>query len=156
MKKCDHHAVGIIARNEEKILMIQRRGEPYGFGIPARHLDNDNYPKACVKEFREITGLRVVGAPKPVPLPELSRRDNKCERGGDYHFWQIFEVQWEGELAPNTERAIGVGWISIDQIKSMGEKTKKYLDGEVPDGNWMIYPGLEPLWYKFFKELKII
>ena len=159
MKKCDNTSVGIIARNDEgKILIIQRRKPPYGFAPPAGHLDGDTYPKACMKEFHEETGLWVVGAPRPIMLPGGRIRENKCRReGGEHHEWHIFEVDWTGTLKRNEEETLGIGWLTSDQIKILAERTERYLaEWMVDEGSWILNPGLEPIWYEFFKELEII
>jgi len=147
----------MIARNEKRILIVQRREKPYGYAAPAGHLDGDDYPEACIREFQEKTGLKVVGEPKPIQLSKGTYRRNECRReGGAYHFWRLFEVQWEGKLDHSKKETMGVGWLTIKQIKLLGERTEKYLDGKITEMNWMTQPGLEPIWYEFLKELEII
>jgi 8-oxo-dGTP pyrophosphatase MutT (NUDIX family) len=136
---CDHASVGVIARDEQgRILLIKRKKYPFGIAPPSGHLDGLSYPVACFKEFEEETGLTVVGAPRPV-IPKNPRKDFPCRRGGQYHYWQIFEVSWKGELKPSEDETLGADWYSADQIKVLAE------NGE-----------LEPTWHEFFKELDII
>ena len=157
MKGCDHQSVGIIAKNGKRILIVQRREKPYGYAAPAGHLDGNDYPEACIKKFQEQTGLKVVGEPKLIQFSRGKYRKNECEReGGVYHYWQLFEVQWEGELNPSKKETIGAGWLTIERVESFAKRTEKYLGGEITETDWMIRPGLEPIWYKFFKELGII
>jgi 8-oxo-dGTP pyrophosphatase MutT (NUDIX family) len=156
-KECDHKSVGMLAWNGDKLLILQRKKFPYGYAAPAGHLDGDSYPVACIKEFREETGLKVVGAPRPVVLPGGSYRVTRCRReDGAYHYWQLFEVAWEGELKKNPDEVLGIGWLDIESIKILGEKTERFLRGEIQDDDWFVDPGLEPIWHEFFKELKII
>ena len=103
---CDHASVGVIARNESgSILLVERARYPFGIAPPSGHLDGHSYPIACFKEFEEETGLRV----KPLIPPrtiivERPLKQYKCRRpGGDYHVWQIFEVQWDGNIEHNPE-----------------------------------------------------
>lgn len=170
---CDNLSVGVIARDiEGKILLIQRKKYPFGWAPPSGHCDGDIYPIACCKEFNQETGLRVVGAPKPI-LPKNPRKEFKCRRGGLYHHWQIFEVKWEGILAPNTSETNGAFWRTIEEIKLLAKKTEVYLFRikeaekaeevswkisiqESVEKEWQANPGLEPVWYEFFKELGII
>jgi ADP-ribose pyrophosphatase YjhB (NUDIX family) len=156
MKKCDNMSVGILAWRGDELLMIQRKKEPCGFAPPAGHLDGDSYPKACAKEFKEETGLSIVGAPRPVVLLNGGYSSNECRRGGQYHYWQIFEVKWTGELKLNKEETLGVGWIGKTSIELLAEITEKYRAGKMTERRWRSCPGLEPIWYDFFKELAII
>ena len=136
---CDNTSVGVIARDKEgRILMIKRKRPPYGIAPPSGHLDGLTYPMACFKEFEEETGLRIVGAPRPI-LPKNPRKEFECRRGGKYHIWQIFEVDWEGELKPSDEETLGVQWYSTDEIRELARKGL-----------------LEPTWHEFFRELNII
>ena len=173
---CDHASVGVIARDEQgRILMIQRRKYPFGFAPPAGHLDGLTYPLACHKEFEEETGLKVVGAPKPL-IPKNPKKGlpfGGCRRGGEYHHWQIFEVQWAGELKLNKSETKFLGWMKVEEIKKLAERTKEYLSRwhmarkaeeaswtsairESLDKGWEKSPGLEVVWYEFFQELGII
>lgn len=170
---CDHTSVGVIARDDQgRILLIERRKTPFGWAPPSGHCDGDIYPIACCKEFYEETGLRVVGAPRPI-LPKNPRKEFKCRRGGEYHHWQIFEVKWEGELSPNTIETNGAFWGTVEEIKLLAKKTETYLSRikesekaeeeswavsikESIEKEWQANPGLELVWYEFFQELNII
>ena len=167
--KCDHLSVGIIAENESHgILLIQRAKPPFGWAPPSGHCDGDSYPVACHKEFEQETGLRVKYATAPKPLLVMeSCKHLKCRReGGDYHFWQIFKVQWEGEIKVNPEEVKAIGWYSPYRIKKLMRMTEDYLahlkrveDIRLPavkisiEQAWQSNPGLEPVWYEFFKEV---
>ncbi|MDP3697636.1 MAG: NUDIX hydrolase [Candidatus Taylorbacteria bacterium] len=170
---CDNTSVGIIARdNQDRILMIQRKKYPFGYACPAGHCDGDAYPRACHKEFEEETGLKVVGAPHPV-IPKNPRKENKCRRGGEFHYWQLFEVNWTGELRQNEEETKWVGWMAVEEVRHLAAKTQEYvrrwkLAGQAMERSWTEgireslekewekSPGLEIVWYEFFQELKII
>ncbi len=156
MKKCDNASVGMLAWRDDELLIIQRKKKPYGFAPPAGHLDGDSYPKACARELREETGLGIVGAPRPIVLLNGGHRLNECRRGGQYHYWQIFEVIWIDKLRLNKEEALGVGWVSKKRIELLAEITEKYRAGKMTERQWRSCPGLEPVWYDFFKELGVI
>lgn len=134
---CDHALVGALARDfEGKILLIERNNFPFGWAPPSGHLDGQTYPVACFNKFEEETGLKVIGAPRPL-IPKNPRKYFKCRRGGEYHDWQIFEVNWQGELKPSREEIKNARWCTTEEIQNIAAK-------------------LEPVWYEFFKELKII
>ena len=172
--KCDNASVGVIARDElGRILLIERKKFPFGWAPPSGHCDGQTYPIACFNEFEEETGLRVVGAPKPL-IPQNPRKYFKCRRGGEYHDWQIFEVNWQGELKPSRDETKNAKWHTVEEILELVEKTRNYIgriralsNPIVPSSvsiptirtlekDWETNPGLEPVWYEFFRELKII
>lgn len=164
---CDHTSVGMIAEDSEgRILMIERVKPPTGVAPPAGHCDGDSYPAACLKEFWEETGLKVVGAPRPIALANPMKK-NRCRRiGGDYHFWQIFKVNREGDLKTNPEETKNPHWYSKEEIKVLARKAEEYQaktktaqsdqEREEIEKEWALSPGLEQVWYEFFKELKVI
>ena len=170
---CDYTSVGALARNfEGKILLIERKKFPFGWAPPSGHCDGKTYPVACFNEFEEKTGLKVIGAPKPI-IPKNSRKYFKCRRGGEYHDWQIFEVSWEGSLVPSVVETNGARWYTTEEMKVLADKTAKYLyrmklaeKAEEPswtkgiqksiEKEWQASHGLEPVWCEFFHELGII
>ena len=174
MDKCDRTSVGVIARNDQdQILMIFRKKFPFGFAPPAGHCDGDQYPVACFKEFRQETGLEVVGAPKPLVLIKNAKTNNLCRRGGLYHFWQVFEVRWQGKILPNHNETKWVGWMSVQEIRAQALKTQEYIQRlkiaeqaeekswvasikESIEKQWCQSPGLEVVWFDIFQELKIL
>ncbi len=169
---CDHTSVGALARDfEGKILLIERKKFPFGWAPPSGHLDGKIYPVACFDEFEEETGLKVVGHPSPVTLFKPTKYF-KCRRGGQYHIWQIFEVRWQGVLRPNQDETMDARWCSKEDLEELAAKTLSYLEQVKQakllqeelcqamlkniEKEWQDNPGLEPVWYEFFKELKII
>ena len=171
---CDNTSVGVIAKDSKgRILLIERKIFPFGWAPPSGHCDGQTYPIACFNEFEEETGLKVVGAPRPVTLFK-SKKYFKCRRGGEYHNWQIFEVDWKGELKPNRDETKNAEWFTIEEICELAEKTRNHTGRmralsnpaipasvvssiiEVLEREWQANPGLEPVWYEFFQELRII
>ena len=41
-------------------------------------------------------------------------------------------------------------------MRELSLKTKKYRKGGISGEDWERSPGIEPVWYDIFKELKII
>lgn len=175
IQPCDHTSVGIIARDDKgRILMIERRKAPFGFAPPAGHIDGrSGYDEACHKEFEEETGLRIVGAPRPMLLIKNAKINNKCRRGGEFHYWHVYEVDWKGEIKQNFEETKWIGWLTVEGIKDLALKTKEYLSRyklasqaeefswtksirESLDKEWQYAPGLEVAWLIIFEELKVI
>lgn len=167
--RCDHASVGALAKDfENRILLICSN---IGWAPPSGHLDGQTYPVACFNKFEEGTGLKIVGAPKPI-TPRNSRKYFKCERGGEYHDWQIFEVRWQGELKQSSGQTNNARWFSVKEISALASRTADYLSrrGQAElvqeeltqaiwrylDKEWQVNFGLEPVWYEFFRELKII
>ncbi len=144
----------------------------YTWEIPmGRKEDKESYLAAAKREFEEETGLKVIGAPRPL-IPKNPRKYFKCRRGEEYHDWQIFEVRWRGELKLNQDEIKNTKWCSQRDIEALSTKTADYLGrrGQAElvqeeltlaiwrdlDKEWETNHGLEPVWYEFFKELKII
>ena len=172
---CDNTSIGIIAKDTEgRILMIRRKNYPFGYAPPAGHCDGLSYPLACFKEFEEETGLKVVGAPKPLVLrnSKIGGPFGGCCRGGEYHHWQIFEVDWRGELLASDE-ARWLGWKSHSEIINLAQRTVDYVrkltlagfaeDQRLADAikesvekDWQKNTGLGVTWLYIFEELKII
>ncbi len=171
---CDNTSVGVIARDVAgRILLIERKNFPFGWAPPFGHCDDHSYGAAAFREFEEKTGLKVIGAPKPL-IPKNPRKNLKCRRGGQYHDWQIFEVDWQGELKPNRDETKNAKWHTVEEIRDLAEKTRNFIGRmialynpaipasakvstiEALEKEWQAHPGLEPVWCEFFKELKII
>ena len=123
---CDNTAVGVIARDDEgRILMILREKTFRGYAPPVGHCEGHSYPVACFIAFEGETGLIMRGAPRP-KIPSNPKKYNVCCREkSEYHNWQIFEVDWIGAISQNKNQ--WVGWLTLEEIKRLAEKTEKYL-----------------------------
>ncbi|MFA6314887.1 MAG: NUDIX domain-containing protein [Candidatus Paceibacterota bacterium] len=153
-KICDHKSVGMIVKNGDKILLIERGREPYGFAIPAGHVDGDSsFEDAAIRELNEEVGLDA----KNLKLIIEGRKENKCRReDGSWHLWKIYEIQTTGELNRSQDETKQAGWYDQKQIKALAEKTEEYLKGKISEDEWQKSPGLEVVMYEWFKELNII
>jgi ADP-ribose pyrophosphatase YjhB (NUDIX family) len=153
-KICDHTSVGMLVRNEEKILLIERARFPFGYAIPAGHVDGDkSFEEAAKRELKEEVGL------EPISMQKIyeGRRENPCRReGGSWHLWKIYEVTTEGEVDRSVDETKRANWFTKEEISKLSTRTKEYLEREIPEDEWEKNPGLEPIMYEFFKELKII
>lgn len=153
-KVCDNKSVGMLIRRDDKILLIERKKFPFGFAPPAGHVDNKgSFENAAKEEVEEEVGL----IPKEIKLIAEGRKENPCRReDGTWHYWKIYQVETVGEVKRSEDETKQAGWFSIDQIKSLAQKTEKYLAGEIPEEEWRESPGIEPVWLEWFKELNII
>ena len=66
------------------------------------------------------------------------------------------EIEAEGELIGSEDEVNQVEFVSKDLLLELTGKTEKYRNGEISETDWQNSPGLEPVWYDWFKELKII
>lgn len=151
---CDNKSVGMIIKNGENILLIERKKFPFGFAPPAGHVDDKgSFENAAKEETEEEVGL----TPRNVELILEGRKENPCRReGGTWHYWKIYQFEADGEIKRSEDETKQAGWFSVDQIKSLVQRTKSYLAGEILEEEWQQSPGLEPVWVEWFKELKII
>jgi len=153
-KKCDNTSVGMIIRNDDEILLIERRKPPYGFAPPAGHVDDKgSYENAAKEEVLEEVGL----TPKIITLVKEGRKENPCRRdGGTWHYWKIYEVETTGTLKRSLDETKQAGWYSHDQIAELATRSKAYLDSKIPQVDWEKSPGLEPIWLEWLTELGIL
>ena len=96
---CDHTSVGMLVWKENKLLLIERGREPFGFAIPAGHVDGDTtFEAAAIRELEEETGLQT----ESLELLTEGRKDNFCRRdGGSWHFWKLYTIISKGEINPS-------------------------------------------------------
>ena len=154
MSICDHKSVGMLIRKGGKILLIERKRPIFGFAPPAGHVDNKgSFENAAKEEVEEEVGL----TPKKIKLIIEGKKNNPCRRkDGTWHYWKIYQVEAEGEIKRSEEETKQADWFSNNQINSLAKRTQKYLAGKISEEEWQKSPGLEPVWFEWFKELKIL
>lgn len=128
-----HYSVGIILREQERVLLIDRNTPPYGLAGIAGHLEENEEPSAAIKrEVLEETGLELVVArlihEEFVPL-------NTCSRGIPGHYWYLFEGEVGGNPTINTREVKSVAWYSLHDLAQLS---------------------LEPVWRYWFEQLGLI
>ena len=135
--KCDHTSVGMFVWNEGKLLLIERKRFPFGFAVPAGHVDGDaDFEIAARRELGEEVGLKALKLELILDI----RKDNPCRRPeGTWHHWKLYKVEVFGELSRSLEETKQARWFTVDEIKDLALNNK-----------------LEPVMYELFKELKII
>lgn len=154
MKMCDHKSVGMFVWKDGKLLMIYRAKPPFGVSVPAGHVDgDDSFEKAAIRELKEEVGLTAVG----LEMISQGVKQNKCRRqNGDWHDWKLFNVEATGLVERSLDETLGVKWLDKAELMELGVRTEKYMRKGITEDDWVKDPGLEPVMYEWFKELKII
>src|SRR3989338_2169661 len=171
-KRCDNTSVGILVRDGQKILLIERKQYNYGFALPAGHGDGDDPLTCAKKELGEEVGLTMLEG--EIKLRMLLQ--NPCNReGGTHDDWSVVEaIKWEGDVnihQPDDE-AKSYLWADKEKIANIAKRLEDFaalirvelLPENIPqivkatneNPTWENSPGLEPPMYFIFKELKII
>ena len=154
IKDCDNTSVGMFIWKDEKLLLIERKKFPFGFAVPAGHVDeHGNFEDAAKAEVSEEVGFEATN----LKLIMEGRRENICRRpGGSWHYWKLYETEVSGNLKPSEDETKKAGWYTKDEIREMAEKTEKYNNNEISKDEWILSPGLERNFYEWAKELEII
>lgn len=138
---------------EGKLLLIERKKFPFGFAAPSGHLDGDSFESAAKRELQEEVGLDTV----KLKLILKERKDNQCRReNGDWHNWEIFEVEAKGKIKRSLEETKSANFYDIGSIKKLAQRTKDYDEGKISEEDWQASPGLEKAYLEHLVELKII
>lgn len=153
-KICDHTSVGMLVWRDEKLLLIERAKTPFGFALPAGHVDDDaTYEQSAKRELQEEVGL----VAEEIRLILEGRKENPCRReNGSWHYWKIFQVVAKGEIVRSEDETKKADWYTKEQLVDLSCKTEKYINKEITEEEWELSPGLEPVMYEWFKELKIM
>lgn len=153
-KICDHTSVGMLVWKDDLLLLIERGRFPFGFAVPAGHVDEDKtFEDSAKRELKEEVGLDT----EMLKLVIEGRKENHCRReGGSWHYWKIYNVIATGDIKRSEDETKRALWYTKDQIKSLADKTEKYNKRKISEEEWEKNPGLEPVMYEWFKELKII
>jgi ADP-ribose pyrophosphatase YjhB (NUDIX family) len=154
-KVCDHKSVGVFVWRGDDLLLIQRAKLPYGYALPAGHVDGDtSFEAAAIRELREEVGIKA----RALDLVAEGRKDNPCRRkDGTWHEWKLYRAtDFAGVIAGSVEETKRVGFFTKEQIRALADRTEKYLRKEIPENEWMQSPGLEPVMLEWFKRLQII
>ena len=120
-KACDHTSVGILVSRDDKLLLIERARFPFGFALPAGHVDDDpTFESAAARELKEETGLVV----RALALVAEGRKENCCRRtDGTWHYWKLYKADAESETRENGDEVRSSGWYSKADIKRLAQRT---------------------------------
>lgn len=153
-KKCDNKSVGMLVWRNGGLLLIERKKPPFGFAPPAGHVDEDtSFEEAARRELREEVGLET----QNIKLVIEGRKENLCRRkGGSWHYWKIYRIASESEIKRSEDETKQAIFYKKDDLLLLASKTEEYLRGDMKQDDWEKSPGLEPVWYEWLQELKII
>jgi ADP-ribose pyrophosphatase YjhB (NUDIX family) len=154
-KNCDHKSVGMLVWKNGELLLIERKKPPFGFAPPAGHLDEDgdDFGSAAKRELMEEVGLDAGN----MELVAEGKKENHCRReGGTWHYWKIYKIAAEGEIKRSEDETKQAEFYSKEKINLLISKTKEYIQGKLTEEDWEKSPGIEPVWYEWLKELKIV
>lgn len=154
IQNCDNTSVGMFIWKNDKLLLIERKKFPFGFAVPAGHVDNHgSFEDAAKEEVEEEVGLTVT----KLKLIKEGRRENVCRRpGGSWHYWKVYETKVQGDLNPSQNETKKADWYAKDEIRDLAKKTESYNNREISKSDWEQSPGLEPNFYEMLKELNLI
>src|SRR3989338_3995739 len=153
-KKCDNKSVGMLVWKERSLLLIERKKPSLGFAPPAGHIDGDNsFEESAKRELKEEVGLET----QNLKLLIEGRKENPCRReGASWHYCKIYQIEATGEIKRSEEETKRAIFYKKDDLLLLTSNTEKYLREDIKQDDWEKSPGLEPVWYEWLKELKII
>lgn len=153
-RKCDHKSVGMLVWRNGSLLLIERKKPPFGFAPPAGHIDDDtSFEDAARRELKEEVGLDT----RHIELVTEGRKENPCRReDGTWHYWKLYLVETAGEVKRSEDETKRAGFYTTDEMTSLAERTRTYLDGAIDQDEWEQSPGIEPVWYEWFREMNVI
>ena len=153
-KNCDNKMVGMIVWKDKKLLLIQNKNAPFGFGPPTSHVDSN--PSFEATALQQITAQLGVTAANLQLLTEGKKQDS-CDRknSDDGHYWKIYKMKVSGEAVYNDETK-NIVWYSKKQMQHLARRTQLLLEKRITDEEWKQSPGIIPSWYEWLQKLHII
>jgi 8-oxo-dGTP diphosphatase len=112
-----HVCIGALIRLQDKILLLKRRSYPYGYDIPAGHVEYGETPEQAAKrEIFEETGLRVKD---PTLIYNGVLKGNKCRYGAENHIYYFYEYKAPNEHPILSDESESVGWYTPEEIGAL-------------------------------------
>ncbi len=124
-----HLIAGALIKNGRQFLLIKRRAYPFGYALPAGHIEYGETPLETLhREILEETGLKV----KKSTLLFEGEIHNKCRYGADRHIWYFYKCQCEPGIPLLNPESEGIGWYSPEEVSSLNLiPSARYLFNEV-------------------------
>ncbi len=107
-------AAAIIIR-DDKILLLERRTYPYGYMLPAGHLEYDETLEDTLRrEVYEEAGLKVKSA---TLLAQIEHPISYCRYGSDIEEWAVYLVECDGEPYVSNNESEGFKWVPLGELQ---------------------------------------
>lgn len=105
-----HESIGVlIENNKEEVLLIKLDKFPYGYSIPAGHVDKGEDPMDAVKrETLEEVGLDLNDFTL-VKAEDLT--NDPCRRGADHHKWHLYKAKVDNAIVEINQESSDYIWI---------------------------------------------
>ena len=161
IKVCDNKSVGVfifyfentLLAQDGRLLLIERATFPWGWTIPAGHLDGEvSYAKQACVELEEEVGLTF--SHNDLSPFFLGRLHNKCRREqGDFHDWEVYTTVTSrlDVVRCNPREVKNFCWVGKAQLQELRLRAEQRLAGKISDEEWQSDPGLEPLTLEWLK-----
>lgn len=118
-------ASAAIIRKDEKVLMVQRRKDPYEgtWMFPSGFVDFGEHPEdAVIREVKEETGLDVINMKL---LEMMQTDDDPREPGGIVIFYEVYVK--DGEVVNEPHENLSIGWFETSNLPVIGWKNHKKM-----------------------------
>jgi 8-oxo-dGTP diphosphatase len=145
----------MIVKNGDKILLIERKKYPFGFAPPAGHVDDgEDYDSAAKRELFEEVGIKSDN----LTFVTEGRKDNSCRRpNGSWHYWKIYELSVANPtIVRSLDETKQARWCTLQEIRELAKRSKKYSEGQLSDEEWEKAPGIELVWYDWLREIGLL
>jgi 8-oxo-dGTP pyrophosphatase MutT (NUDIX family) len=112
--KWKHYSIAAVVEKDGKVLLEHRRKFPFGYSIPAGHLEKaerDRTDEAIKREVKEETNLDVEVCEKLFELEHTGL----CRRGAEVHHYYLFKCSGSGKLEKNDESHELV-WVPVKEL----------------------------------------
>lgn len=152
-RRCNAAVAAVIVVNEfGESLMIRRANEPYGWALPAGHVNaGEAFSLAAARELWEEVGLVVrqedLVLSVETRVVRTDRPDYHClwPDGVDTHDWQVFTASsTTGRVDRSTSEVTAAAWLSRDELDRLADRTRRYTASRVSETDWQRSPGIEP------------
>jgi ADP-ribose pyrophosphatase YjhB (NUDIX family) len=158
-KRCDNTSVGVLIYNQQgRLLLFRRQDAPLGIAPPAGHIDqHENAEQAAIATVRREVGLTVT-ALRPLAtthwLPNVCGRQHGARGPG--HNWSVYNGATIGELALAEQEADDPVWYTPTEVARLAQRTLHYGRGGIPELQWAVEPGLEPVWCRLLTDISVL
>ena len=152
MNPCNNTSVGVVLKKDDCIFLIKRKNFPYGFACPSGHLEKgETYEQGAIREIKEETSFDICN----LRLLHSQTKNLSCKRGGEFHNWRVFIADYSGEADMQISEVSDGNFYNGEFVRRLIGKTEAYLRKEISEEDWQRDPGMEVVWYDFFKDLNL-